>query len=70
MIRRISQAQARVVELDAETAKLLQSDLYKLKSHLDEAKALGRDVLSEMAAKVAEQIARAKSQLEKVAAAR
>jgi hypothetical protein len=70
VIRRISQAQARVVELDAETAKLLQSDLYKLKAHLDEAKALGRDVLSEMAAKVAEQIARAKSQLDKVTAMR
>jgi hypothetical protein len=69
VIRRISQAQARVVEIDAETEALLRSDLYRLKAHLDEATALGRDVLSEMAAKVTEQISRAKLQLEKTPAA-
>jgi hypothetical protein len=70
VIRRISQARVRVVELDGETEELLRSDLYRLKAHLDEAMALGRDVLSEMAAKVAEQIRRAKLQLEKNSAAR
>jgi hypothetical protein len=70
VIRRISQARARVVEIDAETEELLRSDLYRLKSHLDEAKALGRDVLNEMAGKVADQITRAKLQLEKMPAAR
>lgn len=69
VIRRISQARARVVEIDAETEELLRSDLYRLKSRLDEAKVLGRDVLTEMAGKVADQIARAKLQLEKVPAA-
>jgi hypothetical protein len=34
-----------------------------LKSRLDEARSLGRDVLTEMAAKVSEQITRAKSHL-------
>lgn len=70
VIRRISQARARVAELDAETEALLRSDLYRLKSHLDQALVLGRDVLAEMAAKVANQISRAKSQLEKMPAAR
>jgi hypothetical protein len=64
VIRRISQARARVIEIDSEVEILLGSDLYRLKSRLDEAQAVGRDVLSEMAAKVAGQIARAKSQME------
>lgn len=67
VIRRISQARARVVEIDTETAELLRSELYKLKARLDEAHAVGRDVLTEMAAKVSEQIARAKAQLERMA---
>jgi hypothetical protein len=65
VIRRISQARSRVMEIDSELGELLRSDLYRLKSRLDEAHTLGRDVLSEMAAKVAEQIVRAKSQMER-----
>jgi hypothetical protein len=63
VIRRISQARARVIEIDAEMEELVRSDLYRLKSRLDEARSLGRDVLTEMAAKVSEQITRAKSHL-------
>ncbi|MGA8034797.1 MAG: J domain-containing protein [Candidatus Acidiferrales bacterium] len=65
VIRRISQARARVVEIDVEMEALVRSDLFRLKSRLDEAQSLGRDVLTEMAGKVSEQIARAKSHLER-----
>lgn len=65
VIRRISQARARVLEIDGEMEELVRSDLFRLKSRLDEAHSLGRDVLKEMAAKVAEQIFRAKSHLER-----
>jgi hypothetical protein len=43
---------------------LLRSDLYQLKSRLDEARRHGRDVLKEMVKKVEEQIAQAKRRLE------
>jgi hypothetical protein len=68
VIRRISQARARVAELDGEMEQLLHSDLYQLKSRLDEASKLGRDVLAEMTAKVEEQIEQARSHLAKSAA--
>jgi hypothetical protein len=64
VIRRISQARSRLAEMEAETQELLRSDLYQLKSRVDEAEAHGRDVLAEMIAKVDEQIADAKSRLE------
>ncbi len=68
VIRRISQARSRVAELEAEVEQLLHSDLYQLKSKLDEASKLGRDVLAEMTAKVEEQIEQAKSHLAKSSA--
>ena len=68
VIRRISQARGRVAELDAEMDQLLHSDLYQLKSRLDEASKLGRDVLAEMTAKVEEQIQHAKLYLAKSSA--
>jgi hypothetical protein len=64
-IRRISQARLRVAELDAEIERLLHSDLYQMKSRLDDASKLGRDVLAEMTAKVEEQIELAKLHLAK-----
>jgi hypothetical protein len=42
----------------------LRSDLYQLKSRLDEAQKHGRDVLKEMVEKVDDQIAQAKRRLE------
>ncbi len=53
-----------MVEIDAETQELRRSELYTLKTRLDDAHAVGRDVLTEMASKVSEQIVRAKAQLE------
>ena len=64
VIRRISQARGRLSEIEAEMQGLLRSDLYQLKSRLDEALTLGRDVLKEMADKVEEQIAQANRRLE------
>jgi hypothetical protein len=43
----------------------LRSDLYQLKSRLDEAQQHGRDVLKEMIEKVEEQIAQANRRLER-----
>jgi hypothetical protein len=63
VIRRISQVRGRIAEIEAEAQELLRSDLYQLKSRLDEAEQLGRDVLKEMVQKVETQIAQAKQRL-------
>jgi hypothetical protein len=65
VIRRISQARGRLSEIEAEMQELLRSDLYQLKSRLDEAQKHGRDVLKEMVEKVEEQIAQAIRRLER-----
>ena len=65
VIRRISQMRGRLAEMEAELQNLLRSDLFQLKSRLDEAQKAGREVLQEMVAKVDEQIAQAKERLEK-----
>jgi hypothetical protein len=64
VIRRISQGRSRLAEIEAEMQEALRSDLNQLKSHLDEAKRHGRDVLKEMVAKVDDQIAQARQRLE------
>jgi DnaJ-domain-containing protein 1 len=64
VIRRISQVRGRISEIEAEAQELLRSDLYHLKSRLEEAEQLGRDVLKEMVDKVEHQIAQAKFRLE------
>jgi hypothetical protein len=64
VIRRISQARGRLSEIEAEMQELLRSDLYQLKSRIDEAHKHGRDVLKEMVEKVEEQIAQANRRLE------
>jgi hypothetical protein len=64
VIRRISQVRGRIAEIEAEAEELLRSDLYQLKSRLEEAERHGRDVLKEMVDKVEQQIAQAKSRLE------
>jgi hypothetical protein len=65
VIRRISQMRSRLAEMEAELQDLLRSDLFQLKSRLDEARGLGRDVLAEMVAKVDEQLEQAKQRLAK-----
>jgi len=63
VIRRLSQARGRLSEIEAETQEILRSDLYQLKSRVDEARERGHDVLKEMVTKVSEQIAQAKMRL-------
>jgi hypothetical protein len=65
VIRRISQMRGRLAEMEAELQELLRSDLFQLKSRLDEAQQFGRDVLQEMVAKVDEQIEQARLRLAK-----
>jgi hypothetical protein len=65
VIRRISQMRGRLAEMEAELQEMLRSDLFQLKSRLDEAQQFGRDVLQEMVAKVDEQIDEAKRRLVK-----
>jgi len=65
VIRRISQMRSRLAEMEAELQELLRSDLFQLKSRLDEAHEFGRDVLQEMVAKVDEQIEQAQERLKK-----
>lgn len=64
VIRRVSQARSRLAEIEAEMQELLRSDLYQLKSRVDDAEKSGREILKEMIAKVEEQIALAKQRLE------
>ena len=63
-IRRVSQARSRLAEIEAELDDLVRSDLYQLKSRVEEAEKTGHDVFAEMAEKVEEQIALAKARLE------
>jgi len=69
VIRGISQARGRLAEIEAELQALLRSELYQLKTRVDQAQADGRDVLKEMIDKVEDQIAQAKRRLETVAPA-
>jgi hypothetical protein len=64
VIRGISQARGRLAEIEAELQELLRSDLYQLKTRVDEAQQHGRDVLKEMIEKVEDQIVQAKRRLE------
>jgi hypothetical protein len=64
VIRRVSQVRSRLAEIEAEMHELLRSDLYQLKTRVDEAEKSGREVLKEMIARVDEQIALAKQRLE------
>lgn len=63
VIRRISQVRGRLAEIEAESQALLRSDLYQLRTRVEEAAQLGRDVLKEMVEKTEEQIAEAKRRL-------
>ncbi|HKV47965.1 MAG TPA: hypothetical protein VJN69_07730 [Candidatus Acidoferrales bacterium] len=63
VIRRISQVRGRLAEIEAESQALLRSDLYQLRTRVEEAAQLGRNVLKEMVEKTEEQIAEAKRRL-------
>ena len=60
VIRRISQGRSRLAEIEAEIQELVRSDLYQLKSRLDQTFDQGQDILRGMLENVNEQIAQAK----------
>ena len=62
-IRRVSQIRSRMSEIEAELQDLLGSDLYQLKSRVDEAQQSGRDLIKEMVSRVEEQILLAKQRV-------
>jgi hypothetical protein len=64
VIRSVSQARARLDEIDAQMQALLRSDLYQLKSRVDEATANGHDVLRDMIEKIETQIVTVKQRLQ------
>lgn len=64
VIRQISQIRARVSEIEAETEQIVRSDIYQLRLRLEEAQKDGRDLLKEMADRVAKQITALRGQLQ------
>lgn len=68
VIRRASQARGRLAEIEAGLQELTRSDLFQLKSRVDEAEKGGRDLFLEMMARVDEQIALARQRLEESSA--
>jgi len=63
VIRRVSQARARLAEIEAEMQELLRSDIHQLKLRVDEAEKDGHDIFRQIMAKVDEQIAAARQRL-------
>jgi hypothetical protein len=66
VIRKIAQVEDRLKAIDGEIARLEESDLYRLKREVDQAKKEGRDLLVEMAARVNRQVAEARGRLRTV----
>jgi len=63
LIRKIAQGEGRLRTIELEMAQLKDSDLYELKKKVEQAEIQGRDLLSEMAAKVAGKISKVKERL-------
>lgn len=66
LVRKIAQVEGRLRTIELEMAQLKQSDLYELKSKVEKAEIQGRNLLSEMAAKVEKEISNAKERLLRV----
>jgi hypothetical protein len=66
VIRKIAQVEDRLKAIDAEIARLEESDLYHLKKQVDEAEKEGRDLLAEMAARVDQQVVEARGRLRSI----
>lgn len=60
VIRKIARVEERLRTIQRQIAELLESDLYQLKTKVEEAANKGRDLLAEMAAQLDEQIAAAR----------
>ena len=63
-IRKLTQVRERLAAIESTIAELKASPLYSLKSRVDEAQALGRDLLAEMAADLDGQIAERRQRLD------
>ena len=66
IIRQISQARARILAIEREIAKLLESEIGKLKRDAEKVELQGRDLLHELATTVRQQIESLKSTFEKL----
>lgn len=66
VIRKIAQAEDRLKAIDAEIVQLRESDLYHLKDRAYQAAKEGRDLLSEMATRVNQQIMEAQERLRSI----
>jgi len=64
IIRKIAQVEERLSAIEAEIKELKASELYQLKTKVEEVEGDGRDLLAEMAAQVDEEIAEARERLE------
>lgn len=64
VIRKIAQAERRLVEIDEEVEKLEKSERFELKARVDEAATESRDLLQEMAEALDEQIAVSQERLQ------
>jgi hypothetical protein len=67
VIRKIAQVEDRFIAIGAEIARLKESDLFSLKSQVDQAREKGRDLLAEMAARVNQQVLEARGRLRSIA---
>jgi len=67
VIRKIAQVEDRLKAIDAAIARLEESDLYTLSNQVNQAKVNGRDLLTEMAARVNQQVAEARGRLKSIA---
>jgi len=64
VIRKIAQAERRLVEIDVEIEKLEKSERFELKAKVDEAATESRDLLQEMAEALDAQIAVSRERLQ------
>ena len=65
-IRKIAQVEERLRSIESEIATMKESDLYQLKTKVDEAKKEGHNLLAEMALQIEKQIADAQKRLNKI----
>jgi DnaJ-domain-containing protein 1 len=66
MIRKIAQCRFRMAAIAKEYEALMQTDLYELKSQVEQAQDAGRDLLAEMAQHLDEQITEAQNRLKEL----
>ncbi len=70
VIRKIAQVENRLRNLEQEIARLRESELYELKSEVEEAERRGWDPLSEMASRLDDEIVAARARLTELATRR